>query len=229
MVHDKKEFAIGVALMAAFLVALGFIFAPLHAGGKNTLDYLDGLFNSISKYSAYYIPDVAKRVDGHQGTLVEVDFPARDAAQAARIQGLLGAAGVQAEVRDGRLAVRGDIGRIMAAAVADADLMYRNEGEAVAGKYGHDARRVLFDWHQAAAAMGKALDKQEKFAEAKTLRDIQTKALEPAYNYYGVEAVPMSAMLWVVLAGLAGYVLYTIWYGFAILFIFEGWGLKLDH
>jgi hypothetical protein len=39
----------------------------------------------------------------------------------------------------------------------------------------------------------------------------------------------MSSMLWVSLAALVGYVLYTIWYGFAILFLFEGWGLKLDH
>jgi hypothetical protein len=36
-------------------------------------------------------------------------------------------------------------------------------------------------------------------------------------------------MVWVSLAALVGYVLYTIWYGFAILFLFEGWGLKLSH
>jgi len=53
--------------------------------------------------------------------------------------------------------------------------------------------------------------------------------VEPAYNYYGVEAVPMGNMIWVALAALVGYVLYTIWYGYAILFLFEGWGLKLTH
>ena len=25
------------------------------------------------------------------------------------------------------------------------------------------------------------------------------------------------------------YVVYTVWYGFAIIFMFEGWGLKLSH
>ena len=77
--------------------------------------------------------------------------------------------------------------------------------------------------------MTKDLNKQEKFKEAKSSRDVQTKVVEPAYNYYGVKAIPMSSMVWVSLAALVGYVLYTIWYGFAILFLFEGWGLKLSH
>ena len=61
MIHDKKEFGIGVALLSVFFVALAAIFMPFFEGGKNTLDYMDGLFNSISKHSAYYIPDVATR------------------------------------------------------------------------------------------------------------------------------------------------------------------------
>jgi hypothetical protein len=25
------------------------------------------------------------------------------------------------------------------------------------------------------------------------------------------------------------YVVYTLWYGFAIMYMFEGWGLQLEH
>ena len=33
----------------------------------------------------------------------------------------------------------------------------------------------------------------------------------------------------VVIFSLVFYVIYTLWYGFAIMFMFEGWGLKLEH
>lgn len=229
MIHDKKEFGIGVALIAAFLIALAAIFMPLFEGGKNTLDYMDGLFNSISKQSAYYIPDVAKKASRHQGTTVTVAIEAADETQAARMATLFAAAGATVSRDGAALNVTADLGRLLAATLADADLMYKNQGEAVASKYGIDAKRALYDWHKALSAMTKALNKQDRFDEAKTLRDVQTKALEPAYNYYGVEAVPMSQTFWVALLALVGYVLYTIWYGFAILYIFEGWGLKLEH
>lgn len=229
MIHDKKEFGIGVALISVFVVALAAIFVPFYEGGKNTLDYLDGLFNSISKHSAYYIPDVAEKARKHEGTVVTLAVKAADDAQAARMATLFTAAGATVVKQGAELSVTTDLGKLTGAALADADLMYKNAGDTVAGKYGFDGKRALYDWHRAFAAMAKDLNKQEQFTEAKTVRDIQTKALEPAYNYFGVEAIPMSNMIWVALASLIGYVLYTIWYGFAILYIFEGWGLKLEH
>jgi hypothetical protein len=229
MIHDKKEFGIGLALMAGFFLALLAIFSPVFEGGRNALDYLDGMFNSISKDSAYYIPAVAEKARKHDGTVVALRLKAGDESQAARMQKLFATAGASVAMEGATLRVSGDLGKLLAAVLGDADLMFRNEGAAVSAKYGFEEKRVLHDWHQALTAMTKDLNKQEKFKEAKTLRDVQTKAVEPAYNYYGVKAIPMSSMLWVALAALVGYVLYTIWYGFAILFLFEGWGLKLDH
>jgi len=229
MIHDKKEFGIGLALMAGFFLALFAIFSPVFEGGRNALDYLDGMFNSISKDSAYYIPAVAEKARKHDGTVVTLSLKAADDSQAARMVKLFATAGASVTQEGAKLRVSGDLGKLLAAVLGDADLMFRNEGAAVSGKYGSEEKRVLFDWHQALTAMTKDLNKQEKFKEARTLRDVQTKAVEPAYNYYGVKAIPMSSMLWVALAALVGYVLYTIWYGFAILFLFEGWGLKLDH
>jgi hypothetical protein len=229
MVHDKKEFGLGLALLVAFFGALFVLFSPIFEGGRNALDYFDGMFNSISKDSAYYIPAVTEKARRHDGTAVTLSVKAADAQQAARMAKLFTTAGASVSVADARLSVSGDLGKLLGAILADADLMFRNEGAAVAGKYGFEERRVLHDWHQALTAMTKDLNKQAQFKEAKTLRDVQTKAVEPAYNYYGVKAVPMGNMLWIAMASLAGYVLYTIWYGFAILFLFEGWGLKLDH
>ena len=229
MIYDKREFGIGLALLAGFFIVLFAIFSPLLEGGKNTIDYLDGVFNSISKNSAYYIPDLAEKAKQHEGAAVSLTVKATDAGQAERMQKLFTTAGATVTVEGTQLNVSGDLGQMIGAALADADLMFKNEGAAVTGKYGVEAKRALHDWHLALSAMSKDLDRQSKFAESKAVRDAQTKGVEPAYNYYGIKAIPMSNMLWVVLAALVGYVVYTVWYGYAILFLFEGWGLKLEH
>lgn len=229
MIHDTKEFGIGLALITGFFVILFAIFSPLFEGGKNALDYLDGTFNSVSKDSAYYIPGITEKARKYDGTAVTLSIKAADDKQAARMAKLFTTAGASVALDSAQLSISGDLGKILAAVLADADLMFKNEGATVSSKYGIEEKRVLYDWHMALGAMTKDLNKQEKFKEAKTVRDIQTKAVEPAYNYYGIKAIPMSNMIWVSLSALIGYVLYTIWYGFAILFLFEGWGLKLNH
>lgn len=229
MIHDKKEFGIGLGLMAAFFVVLFAIFSPLLEGGKNTIDYLDGVFNSISKNSAYYIPDLAENSKKHEGTAVTLSIKAADDGQTGRMTKLFTSAGATVVAEGGSLIVTGDMGQLLTGALADADLMFKNEGAKVTEKYGVEPKRVLYDWHRALSTMGKELDKQSKFAESKTVRDVQTKGIEPAYNYFGIQAIPMGNMIWVVLIALVGYVVYTIWYGYAILFMFEGWGLKLEH
>jgi hypothetical protein len=229
MIHDKREFGIGLALIAVFFVVLFAIFSPLFEGGRNSLDYLDSTFNSISKDSAYYIPAVAEKARKYDGTSVSLSLKAADAGQAGRMKTLLSAAEATVTVDGAKLNVSGDLGKILAAVLADADLMFRNEGATVVGKYGFDERRVLYDWHQSLSAMTKDLNRQGQFKEGKMLREVQTKAIEPAYNYYGIQAVPMTSMIWIAMAALIGYVVYTVWYGYAILFLFEGWGIKLKH
>jgi hypothetical protein len=229
MIYDKKLFGLGLALIALFLAVLAAICSPLFAGGRNALDYLDNTFNSISKDSAYYIPAVREEAAKLVGTGTATNFRAADAGQAERIRKLYSAAGSTVTVEGPKLAVEGDFGRLLDAALADAELMFRNEGGAVSAKYGIEGRRVLFDWHQAFSAMAKDLTRQGRFAEADMLSEVQTQALEPAYNYFGIQSVPMSRMIWIVAAALIGYVVYTIWYGYAVLFLFEGWGIRLKH
>lgn len=229
MIHDKKEFGLGLVLMAGFFVVLAVIFLPLFEGGRNTIDYLDNVFNAISKNSAYYIPDLDKKAAAHVDKQVSLKIKAGDEAQAGRMEKLLAQAGAGVERAGGQLAVNADLGRLLGAALADADLLFKNDGAALAGKYAVEARRTGHDWHRMLGAAAKELDGQQLFAESKTVRDVMTKGVEPAYNYFGVKAVPMNELLWVVLAALVGYVVYTVWYGYAILFLFEGWGLKLEH
>ncbi len=229
MIHDTRQFGFGIALTAVFLVGLGFMFAPLFAGGGNVLDHLDGVFNSISKASAYYIPANIERARKLRGTAVSVSIDARSAGQAAQTGTLFRTAGATVSQAGTKLAISGDLGSVLGAALADADAMFRNDAAGAQARYGFEGRRALYAWHTALGEAARDLTRQGRFAESSAVRDALTKSIEPAYNYYGVTAVPMRHMIGIALAALVGYVVYTVWYGFAILFLFEGWGLNLEH
>ena len=63
MIAHKRIFAKGFAMMIGFIVVLIIFFLPVFEG-KNGLDYMDNLYNSISKASAYYIPKVTEETKG---------------------------------------------------------------------------------------------------------------------------------------------------------------------
>ena len=61
MIAKKKEFALGAGLLVSFFVILFIFFSPVF-NGQNGLDYLDSLYNSISKGSVYYIPKLKEEI-----------------------------------------------------------------------------------------------------------------------------------------------------------------------
>jgi len=228
MAGKPKELYLGFGLIIGFVIVLILFFLPLYHG-KNGLDYLDNLYNCISKGSAYYIPKVKKDVAQFNGNQVTVTLKMADKHQAEQTATLLKSAGAETGVSEATLAVKGDLGRILGAALEDADAMYRNDGKAVSGKFGYEERRVLYNWWKAFQEMDKDLAKQKKFKEGKAVTLVQQKALEASYNYYQIEPQSIGDRWGTVMFSLFFYVLYTLWYGFAILFMFEGWGLQLGH
>ena len=228
MIANKKEFGGGLLLMGGFWVVFVLLLSPIFEG-KNLLDYMDGLYNSISKKSAYYIPDMVKKADALQGTTFAMTIKPEDGAAAPRIAAMLRTSGATVEEGEGELQVSGDLGLVLTAAMQDTELAYANNGEAIQTRYGVEAKQVMFDWWNTLSAMEKNFTKQEKFSESKTVYQAKTKAVETAYNYYGIEAQSINEKLMIVVLSLVGYVIYTMWFGFAILFLFEGWGLRLEH
>jgi hypothetical protein len=228
MIAKPKEYYTGLGLIIGFGIVLLLFFLPFYSG-RNGLDFLDNLYNSISKGSAYYIPNVKKEVEPFVGDKVAVTLSMTDSKQAEQTALLFKAGGAETAVNGRELKVTGDLGNILANAVEDADAMYKNDGKRVADKYGYNERVVLFNWWQAMQRMDKALAKLKKFKEAKIVVFAQQKALEPSYNYYKVEAQNIGDRWATVVFSLIFYVIYTLWYGFAMLFMFEGWGLKVGH
>lgn len=229
MIHDKRQFGLGVVLLAIFFCGLALVFSPLFENGKNALDYLDGVFNSISKDSAYFVPASIEKARKLEGVAVAVRLDGSDAGRASRTEKLFRAAGATVAAGGAKLAVSGDLGRILQAALADADAMFGNDGASLSRRYGLEGRSALHAWHAALTEAMKDLTRQGRFREAAAVRDTLTRSIEPAYNYYGVTAVPMRHMIGIAFVALIGYVVYTVWYGYAILFLFEGLGLKLEH
>jgi hypothetical protein len=228
MIAHKKEFFGGAAMLAVFAIALVLIFSPL-IQGKNGLEYLDELYNSISKGSAYYIPKMKEEAKAFEGNSVTVGIKVTDKNLTSQTALLFKAAGAGVDVTQAGLKVTGDLGTILAECIADSDAMYANQGKKISDKYGYGERQVLYNWWKALKEMDKNLTARENYKEAKVVALIGKKAVETAYNYYGIQPQKITDRLGIVIFSLVFYVLYTVWYGFAIMFMFEGWGLRLEH
>ncbi len=228
MIANKKKFSIGAGLMTGFIIVLVIIFMPVF-NGQNGLDYLDSLYNSISKGSAYHIPKVRGEVDAYDGKtiMVTLDFPSDKMSRQAAM--LFNQCGAMVNISGSQLKVTGDLGAILKSSLEDADRMYANDVEYLESRYGYGARPALYNWWVALKAMDRDLNNQKLFKEAKIVSVVTNKAVETAYNYFGIEAQKISDKLGIVLFSLVFYVIYTLWYGYAIMYMLEGMGLNLEH
>ena len=228
MIADKKMFYGGALSLLVFGVLFIIMFTPV-LKGQNALEYLDALYNSISKGSAYYIPLVREESEKFTGKTISVALVMADEKQAVDTARLFEASGAEATVKGAELKISGNLGKILGNCLADADAMYNNDGEKVSGKYGYDERQVLFNWWKSFKGMEKDLKKQKNFEEASIVALVVKKAVESSYNYYRIEPQKITDRLGLVVFSLVFYVGYTLWYGFSIMYMFEGWGLRLEH
>jgi hypothetical protein len=222
----KKELSIGIFLLVTFMAVMVMIFMPIF-DGANVLNSLDNLYNSISKGSAYYIPKVEHLVEEHGSEVVTLNLKLDDSRTAQATEPFFVRAGATTAVEGAVLTVNGDIETIFGTCLEDAESAYHNRGEDLVVRYGTDARTTLHNWWQALGAMEKDLNRQKLFDTAKLTHTVQAKTVECAYNYYGIEAQAIKDRWGTVLFSLVFYVLYTIWYGYGIMFVFEGLGFEL--
>ncbi len=228
MIANKKEFGGGLLLFIAFWVVFVIGMSPI-LNGKNILDYMDNLYNTISKKSSYYIPGVQKEAQQYKGQMVTLNLKSSTPEQAERYGKLFTAGNAQVTIDGVNVKVEGGLGMMLDNMLVDADLAFANNGDAITAKYGMEPKRVMYAWWNALKAAEKDFNKQKMFKEAKIINKVQTRGIEPAYNYYGIPAESIKDKLGIVVVSLVGYVIYTLWFGFSILFMFEGWGLKLEH
>lgn len=234
---NKTSLTIGFILAASFFGVLLLIFSPIFGEGRNGLTYADDMFNTLSKGSSYFIPELQKNAEKFKGQPLSVKISAAKAEDKpgdaeARIQNIskvLTAAGANIEIIGTDMKIEGDLGAILASALQDSEAMYKNQGEAVKNRYSHDDEKKIFrQWYNAFTVMDKALKKEGKVEQAKIISDVSKKAVETAYNYYKVEPVQVKDKAVLMTALLIFYVIYTMWWGFAIYYIFDGVGLSMS-
>jgi len=226
MITDKIKFYTGMGMLVLFAGVLAIMFSPVF-DGKNGMQYVDELYNSISKGSAYYIPDVQEDSAEFVGTPLVATIKMKTEEQAGQTALLYQASGAEVTTSGAKLTIDGDLGKILEASLSDADAMYHDEGEQIAAKYGYDGKQVLYNWWQSFKALNTYLTDEGMFDQAKILAEAQQRAIEPAYNYYGIQAERIKDKAGIVVFSLVFYIAYTVWYGFALMNVLEGLGLKI--
>lgn len=244
---QKKHMAYGLVLAISFFVVLFLMFSPIFpkttAGEpQNGLQWADEMFNNLAKGSSYFIPKVAKSNEKFMGKMFSVsikldkpeDKPGDGEKRAERASKLFTVnEGAKVEVKGAELKLEGDLGKVLAAALRDSDTMYRNEGEKIKALYGavmktDDEKQMFRQWWNVLDKINKQFMSEKKAAEAKIVSDVMKKAVEAAYNFYKVDAVKVKEKAGLMVFLLVFYVVYTMWWGFAIFFTFEGIGLSMS-
>lgn len=226
LIHYKRTFGIGLLLLITFLIVLGIMFSPFFAG-ENALKASDKLFNSISKGSTYYIQDLLKKSQSLADTKFDASIKLRTDELAQKAHKVLMAAGNTVSLAGSQLTISGKLGETLSAALKDSDLMFYNRDSEVARKYGFGGKEVLFVWWNLLHELEKDLTRQSKFKEAFFVSTVIKKGVEVGYNFFGISPESAVSKAGILGFALVFYVVYTLWWGIAILLLFEGIGLEM--
>lgn len=226
LVRNKKPFSIGAVFAISFLAVLFMIFSPVFKG-KNGLQFADDSFNRLSKGSSYFIPKISKSVEKFVGKPLSTTIKPDKAEDVGPTAKLFSSAGAKVETQETGLKVEGDLGVILQSALTDSDAMYKNDGTHVSERYGYDEKKVMKNWWAALSKIEKNLKKEKKIEEAKGVSDVTKKAIEPAYNFYKIDGQKVVDHAGMLSGLLFFYVAYTLWWGYAIFYLFDGFGLTM--
>ena len=229
LIKNKKEFGKGTLLAISFLVVLFIMFLPLFEG-HNTFVAADKLFNSIAKGSTYYIGDLIKKSAAFNGQPFDVTIKLINQEVADKAKKVFTTAGCEASGDAGQFRIKGDLGKAISAAVKDSDDMFYNRDADVKTRYGMEGKEALYAWWSCFKAMDlelKKLGKPENFKQAAFLSEVVKKGLEVGYNFFQISPQSARSRGGMLTFSLVFYVIYTLWWGIAILFLFEGFGLEM--
>lgn len=230
IVH-KKKFYQGLVLLLSFAVLVWTMMLPLfHDSEGRKLDglqYADTIFNELSKGSSWFIPEVLASLKAAAPETVSLKIRLPDMALARIAAQELETAGVRRiAIDDGIVSFTGNLKSVLQAATEDSAALYNSNDEEIQRRYGNLAPLEVSRawWHLLSPAI-QELQKADDVQSAKLVEMVVRRAIEPGNNFYGLPAARVSENIGLVCALLAFYVLYAIWYGFAIYHLFDGFAL----
>ena len=246
MAQAKKHMAYGIILAISFWVIMFLMFSPIfpktsEGQPQNGLQWADEMFNTLAKGSSYFIPKVQQNNEKFMGKMFSAtiemskpeDKPGDAEKRAERASKLFTInPGATVEVKGAALKIDGDLGLVLKAALDDADVMFKNEGDMIKAKYAEamatdDEKQMFRQWNNVLPKIDKSLKKEGKIEDAKIVSDVTKKAIEASYNFYKVEPVKVKDKVGLMTFLLVFYVAYTMWWGYAIFYLFDGVGLTM--
>lgn len=231
LIRNPRKFLVGLFLIVSFGALFWAMFLPLfqEADGRriNALQWTDSVFNRLAKGSSWFVPEVMRDIRAAGTIPVNLAVRMPDAEQARICLLELAASGIGAAgYEDGMLRFNGDLSAVLMAAVNDSAELYNNEGDKVSARYGGiEPLKVSVAWWRLLNPAVRLLQMRDRPQDAKLVEEVIKKAIEPANNFYGMPVAQVSQNILLVCGLLAFYVLYAIWYGFAIYNLFAGFGL----
>ena len=222
LIHEKGPFVRGSILLISFLVLFCVLLTPIMRDEKGNhltgLQYADNVFNELSKGSSYFIPSVREHVKTVEKVNVKVTVTMKKAELAETAVQVLTKAGMTASADGAKVSYEGNL----------AAMLDHNDAATVSARYdGTHALKAAAAWWYVLSPSIKELQKQRLIAEAQVVDQVLRRAVEPGNNFYSVEPVKVSDHIWLMSGMLIFYVIYTLWYGFAIFELFEGVGLAM--
>jgi hypothetical protein len=218
----------GALLALSFIGVLMLIFSPVFGQGKNGLEYSDAFFNKLAKGSSYFVPELTANLKEVQGKdFGGITFKMESADTASKAAKIMTRVDMKVAVNGSELTINGDLAKVLGNVLEDSSAMYHNQGSEISKKYEMDEKEVMSTWWGVLNRTAKEFRKTNRVKQADVILDVMTRGIEPAFNFYKVEPQKISEKALTVIGLLVFYILYTLWWGFAIFYLFDGLGLSM--
>ncbi len=232
----KNEMRKGLILFVSFFIVFFIMWAPwfgkdVTGKGLNAFEAADNLFNSISKGSSYFLDSLREDNAVFDGkTALDKSIVIPSDAWRPLVVTVLDQHAQNTHVEGNTVHFQADLVSLVEAVIADASDMYHNRSAALATRYGQDeseTRAIGYAWYLFLRALENEFNHLGLFKEAKHVNEVVNRGIEVGYNFYGIEAERASSKAGILTFSLIFYVVYTLWWGYAIFYLFEGFGLKM--
>ncbi len=225
LIVDRRKVILGVSGLAAFAAVFCVIAFPIF-GGRSFLGVADDLFNRLTKHSANHIPAAERRAAAFTGVSAAFSIEPAEFAEREKLVAVASVNGLAAAPADGgRVLLRADLSVVAAAMLRDARSAFENRGAEIEQRYGLSGEEVIYCWWTISNGFVPRDGRRASTREARFVAFLSSKVLEPTYNFRGIDARDIRGSALPVALLLAAYVLYTLWYGFSLLFLLEGLGI----
>jgi uncharacterized membrane protein YfcA len=226
---NRKKLAVGMCGLALSAIFLAATLVP-GSDGKTALTKVDEFFNQLAKHSANYIDQATRKTASYRGRRIKVTLRPTSSRvnrhiteEIVQLRSIAQRNGFQLEeLKSGAVLVKGDLGKMADAAIADARIAFRNDRRAMEQKYRIPGHYAILHWWNIFYSLENHLSRIGRPDDADFARFIRTKVLEPAYNFRGIEPRSISQNAIPAVLLLAFYLVFTLWYGVSVFLVFEG-------